>query len=166
MLPCLMLSSRSPQSLSAFLPPPLPNSLALLPRLSPACSATKQNPTVSDNYAPPHRPHSLQQSATMSFLAICLSFVFILLRTLLSHAKCQILYFQALPHSLAKTPGVGVTCFKRKAPERPWKPLGSRFTEHELQFTSYPERRTEPGRLLLVNRDFLTLAWFISFQQK
>ena len=52
-----MLSAQSTQSLSAFIPPPLPNSLALLPRLSPACSATSVlRPTVSSTTHLPIRP--------------------------------------------------------------------------------------------------------------
>ncbi len=35
-------------------------------------------------------------------------FLFILLRTLLHSRKCQLFSFQAIPHSLPKTPGVGV----------------------------------------------------------
>jgi hypothetical protein len=49
-----------------------------------------------------------QESTSTPLPSMCASFVFILLRTLLHCRKSYLSCFQALPHSLAKTPGVGV----------------------------------------------------------
>ena len=77
-----MLPSQSTQSLSAFLPPPLPNSLALLPRLSPACSATSVlRPTVSSTTHLPIAPtlcNSPQQCHSSRFASPLFSYSYAL----------------------------------------------------------------------------------------
>jgi hypothetical protein len=83
-------------------------------------------------------PLSDSQSMRLTLFTLCQETrkckppIFIFLRTLLPHPKCQTLCFQAIPHSLAKTPGGGVpgrtpsgtanlSCLSR---------LGSRSTGH------------------------------------
>src|SRR2546425_489383 len=48
-----------------------------------------------------------QPRGRLSLAIVLKFFLFILLRTLLYASKCQRLCFQAFPHSLGKTPGVG-----------------------------------------------------------
>jgi hypothetical protein len=83
----------------------------------PVFSRTRRSP-LSGN-APP-KPSNSGFFFDFPLSAINL-FLFTLLRTLLHCTKSQLVSFHILPHSLRKTPGVGVTSFMPRAyPVLPW----------------------------------------------
>jgi hypothetical protein len=80
-----------------------------------ALSSVNSATSVLKSPLPPAANILCKRSQHSDSIEPCVSFVFILLHTLLSQAKCQAPYFQAFPHTLAKTPGVGYPRSSRSA---------------------------------------------------
>src|SRR6266849_568396 len=87
-------------------------------------------------------PNSEPATRHVSHATMFKFFLFILLRTLLHSPKSQLFSFQAIPNSLAKTPGGGVSPFRDYLVQP--RPGSGRDHVHPYQFVPYPPAPLSP----------------------